>query len=56
MREDQVRVTVSVRVPPAVAFAVFTEQTDSWWLRGPASASAGARPAPCGSKAARAGG
>ncbi|MEQ1565299.1 MAG: SRPBCC domain-containing protein [Myxococcota bacterium] len=36
MREDQVRVTVQVRVPPSVAFAVFTEQTDTWWLRGPA--------------------
>jgi len=32
---DQVRVTVSVRVPPAVAFEVFTKEIDVWWKRGP---------------------
>jgi uncharacterized protein YndB with AHSA1/START domain len=32
---DQARVTVSVAVPPERAFAVFTEQIDLWWRRGP---------------------
>jgi thiopurine S-methyltransferase len=32
---DQVRVTVSMRVPPAVAFEVFTKEIDVWWKRGP---------------------
>jgi len=35
--ERSVTATVAVRVavPPAVAFAVFTEQIDEWWRRGP---------------------
>jgi uncharacterized protein YndB with AHSA1/START domain len=32
---DQARVTVGVAVPPDVAFAVFTEEIDLWWRRGP---------------------
>jgi uncharacterized protein YndB with AHSA1/START domain len=31
---DQARVTVLVRVPPSVAFRVFTEEIDKWWRRG----------------------
>jgi uncharacterized protein YndB with AHSA1/START domain len=33
---DQARVSVSVPVPLAVAFRVFTEEIDGWWKRGPA--------------------
>jgi uncharacterized protein YndB with AHSA1/START domain len=36
MTGDQVRVTVSVRVPPDVAFSAFTEEIDLWWKHGPA--------------------
>ena len=32
---DRVRVTTRVDVPPDVAFAVFTEEIDLWWKRGP---------------------
>lgn len=32
---DRARVSVFVRVPVDVAFAVFTEETDLWWKRGP---------------------
>jgi len=32
---DQARVTVSVAVPPDVAFEVFTQEIDLWWRRGP---------------------
>lgn len=32
---DEARVTVSVAVPPARAFAVFTQDIDRWWRRGP---------------------
>ena len=32
---DNVKVTVTVAADPATAFAVFTEQTDLWWRRGP---------------------
>jgi len=32
---DQARVTVSVAVPPAEAFRLFTEEIDQWWRRGP---------------------
>ncbi len=31
---DQARVTVTVAVPAAQAFRVFTEQIDQWWRRG----------------------
>jgi uncharacterized protein YndB with AHSA1/START domain len=31
---DQARVSVSVAVPPAEAFRVFTEEIDLWWRRG----------------------
>jgi uncharacterized protein YndB with AHSA1/START domain len=32
---DSARVSVAVAVEPAVAFAVFTEDIDRWWRRGP---------------------
>ncbi len=32
---DRVTVTTRVRVPPAEAFAIFTEDLDLWWKRGP---------------------
>jgi uncharacterized protein YndB with AHSA1/START domain len=32
---DAARVTVLVAVEPAVAFDVFTKETDLWWRRGP---------------------
>jgi len=32
---DQARVTVSVALPPAEAFEVFTQEIDLWWRRGP---------------------
>lgn len=32
---DQARVTVSVALPPAEAFRLFTEEIDRWWRRGP---------------------
>jgi hypothetical protein len=32
---DQARVSVLVAVPPAVAFAIFTQEIDRWWRRGP---------------------
>jgi uncharacterized protein YndB with AHSA1/START domain len=31
---DEARVTVLVKVEPAVAFRVFTEEIDQWWRRG----------------------
>jgi uncharacterized protein YndB with AHSA1/START domain len=31
---DEVRVSVAVAVPPAVAFRAFTEEIDQWWRRG----------------------
>lgn len=36
MSEDRVRVSVQVRASPATAFALFTEEIDQWWGRGPA--------------------
>jgi hypothetical protein len=33
--EDAVRVTTVVPLDPATAFAVFTEEVDAWWRRGP---------------------
>jgi uncharacterized protein YndB with AHSA1/START domain len=41
---DQVRVTISVAVEPAVAFRVFTEDIDLWWKHGPAYRIGGRRP------------
>lgn len=38
---DRARVTVYVAVAPDVAFAVFTEEIDQWWRRGPAYRVAG---------------
>jgi len=32
--DDQARVSMLVRVPPAVAFSAFTEDIDQWWRRG----------------------
>jgi len=32
---DQARVTVSVALAPADCFAVFTQEIDLWWRRGP---------------------
>ncbi len=32
--DDQARVSMLVRVPPAVAFRAFTEDVDQWWRRG----------------------
>ncbi|MCA9679454.1 MAG: SRPBCC domain-containing protein, partial [Myxococcales bacterium] len=32
---DQARVSVTVAVPPAEAFAIFTDEIDLWWRRGP---------------------
>lgn len=41
---DSVRVSVYVRVAPADAFAVFTEEIDQWWRRGPMYRIAGRSP------------
>ena len=41
---DQAKVSVLVRVPPEVAFRVFTTEIDQWWRRGPAYRVAGRRP------------
>lgn len=41
---DSVRVTVTVPVPPAEAFDVFTLEIDRWWRRGPKFRVAGRRP------------
>jgi uncharacterized protein YndB with AHSA1/START domain len=35
MSGDQATVTVSVAVPPAEAFRIFTEEIELWWRRGP---------------------
>ncbi len=43
MSGDQARVSVSVEVPPAVAFDVFTSEIDRWWRRGPKFRHAGQR-------------
>lgn len=40
---DQARITVSVAVPPDVAFDIFTNDIDRWWKRGPAYRHAGRR-------------
>jgi hypothetical protein len=41
---DQVTVSVLVAVEPAVAFEVFTRETDLWWKRGLRYRVAGKRP------------
>jgi uncharacterized protein YndB with AHSA1/START domain len=41
---DQVTVSVAVAVEPAVAFDVFTKETDLWWKRGLRYRLAGQRP------------
>jgi uncharacterized protein YndB with AHSA1/START domain len=41
---DQATVTVTVGVPPAAAFEVFTQETDLWWRRGVKYRVAGKRP------------
>lgn len=41
---DGATVTVSVRVPPAEAFDVFTREIDLWWRQGPRYRIAGRRP------------
>lgn len=43
MSNDQVRVSVAVAVPPALAFEVFTGEIDRWWRRGPKFRHAGRR-------------
>jgi uncharacterized protein YndB with AHSA1/START domain len=40
---DQAKVAVSVAVPPAEAFAIFTEEIELWWRRGPRYRVAGHR-------------
>jgi len=40
---DQAKVSVSVAVPPAEAFRVFTEEIELWWRRGPRYRVAGHR-------------
>ena len=32
--DDRARVSMLVRVPPAVAFRAFTEDIDQWWRQG----------------------
>ena len=32
--DDRARVSMLVRVPPAVAFRAFTEDVDQWWRGG----------------------
>jgi len=32
---DSARISVTVGVPPALAFEIFTEEIDRWWRRGP---------------------
>jgi hypothetical protein len=34
MTDDAARVSVSVAVPPPVAFEIFTGDIDRWWRRG----------------------
>lgn len=41
---NQVRVSVTVDTDPATAFALFTEETDLWWRRGPRFRAAGRSP------------
>jgi uncharacterized protein YndB with AHSA1/START domain len=41
---DVVTVSVTVTAHPAAAFAIFTEETDLWWRRGPKFRIAGKQP------------
>ncbi|HEU0121384.1 MAG TPA: SRPBCC domain-containing protein [Bryobacteraceae bacterium] len=41
---DRVRVSVTVPADPATAFALFTEETDLWWRRGPRFRASGRTP------------
>ena len=41
---DRVSVSVTVEADPATAFALFTEETDLWWRRGPKYRIAGRNP------------
>jgi uncharacterized protein YndB with AHSA1/START domain len=41
---DQVTIAITIAVEPAVAFRVFTEETDLWWQRGPAYRAGGRNP------------
>lgn len=41
---DRVSVSVTVAADPATAFALFTEETDLWWRRGPRYRIAGRNP------------
>ena len=41
---DSVRVSVTVDADPATAFAIFTEETELWWRRGPRFRAAGRVP------------
>ena len=34
MSGDSARVSVTVEVPPTLAFEIFTEEIDRWWRRG----------------------
>jgi uncharacterized protein YndB with AHSA1/START domain len=43
MIDDAARVSVSVAVPPAVAFEIFTNHIDRWWRRGARFRRAGGR-------------
>ena len=43
MMDDTARVSVTVRVPPPVAFEIFTHDIDRWWRRGIKFRHAGAR-------------
>jgi hypothetical protein len=43
MSTDSVQVEVDVRVDPASAFRIFTEEVDLWWVRGPANFYDGSR-------------
>jgi uncharacterized protein YndB with AHSA1/START domain len=35
MSAEQARVSITVAVPPALAFDIFTSEIDRWWRRGP---------------------
>ena len=43
MTGDRARISVTVEVPPALAFEIFTEEIDRWWRRGVKFRHAGAR-------------
>ena len=40
---NQVRVTLSVAVPQALAFEIFTNEIDRWWIKGPKYRESGMR-------------